>query len=107
MRLSTVVPFAALVIMAAADSVSYEQVHARDSCISFHPKDQIKPVHFCLTNHKSVAITEEEVDTLDLYAKYSTTAYCNVDKEDGEPITCTSSCGRAAEDGGIVLATYK
>lgn len=82
--------------MTAPVSVLEKPVRCND--IRFH-------IHLFLTG-KPASLTEEEVDRLELYAKYSTTGYCNVDKEAGEPITCESSCGRAAEDGGIVLATY-
>lgn len=53
-----------------------------------------------------MAITEEEVDNLDLYAQYALAAPCNTDTPVGDIVACEVNCDRVHNDGAVILGTY-
>jgi hypothetical protein len=53
-----------------------------------------------------VAVTEDDVDRLALYSEYARSAVCNVDKPDGQLVTCEINCNRVGKDEAVIVGTF-
>ncbi len=53
------------------------------------------------------AVTAQQLDSLKLYAQWSTAAYCNSEKSAGQPVTCNlDQCSTPTSHKATVVASF-